>query len=196
MQRHALQNLLLRAKPDLKVEIGAGQGVSKLTKNLVGYIPVTVNFEPKHRNPDALFLVDTNTVQQLDNLAEAVQKSKAPLIIVDHHAPHPETVAAAKVAVVDDQAPSTCNLIYNLYREQGVKPNLDEARALFLGMAFDTRHFALANATLFAPWQTCLTLDWIHRRTLSMLTVPMDISEQVARVKALERANLSVSATG
>jgi nanoRNase/pAp phosphatase (c-di-AMP/oligoRNAs hydrolase) len=185
---YALQNLLLRAKPDLQVEIGAGQGVSKLTKNLVGYIPVTINFEPNIEAADALFLVDTNTVQQLDNLAEAVGKSKAPLILVDHHAPHPETVAAAKVAIVDDQAPSTCNLIYNLYREQGVKPNLDEARALFLGMAFDTRHFVLANGRTFRAITEMLDTGLDTQEALSMLTVPTDISERIARVKAIERA--------
>jgi nanoRNase/pAp phosphatase (c-di-AMP/oligoRNAs hydrolase) len=185
---YALQSLLLKARPDLQVEIGAGQGVSKLTKNLVGYIPVTVNFEPNVQAAQALVLVDTNTVGQLDNLAEAVSKSTAPLIIVDHHAPHPETVAAAKVAVVDDQAPSTCNIIYNLYREQGVKPDLYEARALFLGMAFDTRHFVLANGHTFRAVADILDSGLDPREALAMLGVPMDISERMARVKAFERA--------
>ncbi len=187
---YAFQQLLLKARPDLQIEIGAGQGVSKLTKNLVGYIPVTVNFAPKVEEAQVLILLDTNTVQQLDNLAAAVSKSPAPLILIDHHAPHPETVAAAKVAVVDDQAPSTCNIVYNLYREQGVKPNLDEARALFLGMAFDTRHFMLANGATFRAVAEMLESGLDTQEAIGMLNVPMDLSERVARVKAFQRAKI------
>jgi nanoRNase/pAp phosphatase (c-di-AMP/oligoRNAs hydrolase) len=187
---YAFQQLLLKARPDLQIEIGAGQGVSKLTKNLLGYIPATVNFSPDVEAAQVLILLDTNTVQQLDNLADAVSKSSAPLILIDHHAPHPETIAAAKVAIVDDQAPSTCNIVYNLYREQGVKPNLDEARALFLGMAFDTRHFVLANGATFRAVADMLESGLDTQEALSMLGVPMDLSERVARVKAFQRAKI------
>jgi nanoRNase/pAp phosphatase (c-di-AMP/oligoRNAs hydrolase) len=187
---YAFQQLLLKARPDLQIEIGAGQGVSKLTKNLLGYIPAAVNFSPDVEAAQVLILLDTNTVQQLDNLADAVSKSSAPLILIDHHAPHPETIAAAKVAIVDDQAPSTCNIVYNLYREQGVKPNLDEARALFLGMAFDTRHFVLANGATFRAVADMLESGLDTQEALSMLGVPMDLSERVARVKAFQRAKI------
>jgi nanoRNase/pAp phosphatase (c-di-AMP/oligoRNAs hydrolase) len=187
---YAFQQLLLKARPELQIEIGAGQGVSKLTKNLLGYIPATVNFSPDVEAAQVLILLDTNTVQQLDNLADAVSKSAAPLILIDHHAPHPETIAAAKVAIVDDQAPSTCNIVYNLYREQGVKPNLDEARALFLGMAFDTRHFVLANGATFRAVADMLESGLDTQEALSMLGVPMDLSERVARVKAFQRAKI------
>jgi bifunctional oligoribonuclease and PAP phosphatase NrnA len=183
----AFQRLLQKAKPDLAVEIGAGQGVSKLTKNLFGYIPVIVNFEPDVKNAEAIILLDTNTVQQLDNLAEAVEKSDAPLIVIDHHAAHPETEAISTLSIINDKSASTCDIVYGFYKEQHINPSHDVATALFLGMAFDTRHFVLANAATFKAVADLVDGGVNPQEAISKLAIPMDISERTARVKACKR---------
>jgi bifunctional oligoribonuclease and PAP phosphatase NrnA len=186
----AFQRLLQKAKPDLVVEIGAGQGVSKLAKNLFSYIPVTVNFEPDVAKAEAIILLDTNTVQQLDNLAKAVEESDAPLIVIDHHAAHPETEAISTLSIVNDKAASNCDIIYGFYKEQHVKPSWDEAAALFLGMASDTRHFVLANATTFKAVADLVESGVNPQEAISKLSIPMDFSERNARVKACQRAKV------
>jgi bifunctional oligoribonuclease and PAP phosphatase NrnA len=186
---YAFQGLLRKVRPEVKSEIGT-EGVSKLTKNLFKYIPITVNLQPNVEKAQALVLLDTNTIQQLDNLAERVTKTKAPLIIVDHHSPHPETQAVAKLCLTNEEAASTCDIVYGFYKEQNIKPDPDMAKALFLGMAFDTRHFVLANSSTFKAIADLVDSGINAQEALSMLAIPMDFSERVARVKACRRAKI------
>jgi phosphoesterase RecJ-like protein len=187
---YAFQGLLKKTRPNISVEIGTGQGVSKLTKNLFRYIPITVNLQPNVEKAQAIILLDTNTIQQLDALADRVTKSKAPIIVVDHHSPHPETHALCRFCITIEAAASTCDIIYGFYKEQNLKPDPNEAKALFLGMAFDTRHFVLGNSSTFKAVADLVDSGVNPQEALSMLAMPMDFSERVARIKACHRAKI------
>jgi bifunctional oligoribonuclease and PAP phosphatase NrnA len=187
---YALQELLGKTRPKIAVEIGSGQGISKLTKNLLKYFPAKVNLQPNVEKAQAIILLDTNTLQQLSMLADSVSKANVPIIIVDHHSPHPETVAVSKLCVIREDAPSTCDIVYSFYKEQGIKPDLNEAKALFLGIAFDTRHFVLANSSTFKAIADLVDSGVNAKEALRMLALPMDLSERVARVKACRRSKV------
>jgi bifunctional oligoribonuclease and PAP phosphatase NrnA len=187
---YAFQGLLRKVRPQLSVEIGTGQGVSKLTKHLFTYIPITVNLQPSVEKAQAIVLLDTNTIQQLNGLAEKLVKTTAPILVVDHHSAHPETQRLCKLCVTSEDASSTCDIVYDFYKQQGIRPDLNEAKALFLGMAFDTRHFVLANSATFKAISDLLDVGVNAQETLSMLSLPMDFSERVARIKACRRAKL------
>ena len=184
---YALQVLLGKTRPNLNVEIGTGDTVSRLTKNLYSYIPVSVNLKPVVEDAQAIILLDTNTLQQLNGLSEKVSKTTAPIIVVDHHSAHPDTLAISKLCIIKDDAPSTCNIVYGFYQEQGIKLDLNEARALFLGIAFDTRHFILANSSTFKAIADLIDNGVNAQEALRMLALPMDLSERVARVKSCRR---------
>ncbi len=186
----AYQGLLKKIRPKLKIEIGTGQGVSKLTRNLFRYIPIAVNMQPNVEKAQAIIMLDTNTIQQLDTLADRVAKAKAPIIVVDHHSAHPDTQALCKLCITNEEASSTCNIVYGFYKEQNLKPNPDEAKALFLGMAFDTRHFVLADSATFKAVADLVDSGVNAQEALAMLVLPMDFSERVARVKACRRAKI------
>jgi phosphoesterase RecJ-like protein len=186
----AFQGLIKRVRPNVALEIGAGGGISKLSKQLLVYIPITVNLNPKVENADALVLLDTNTVQQLGTLAEAVKKTAVPLIVIDHHTTHPETERMARLIVAKEESASTCEIIYSFYKEIDEKLDLNEAKALFLGIAFDTRHFVLANSSTFQTIAELGKLGVNAQETLTILSLPMDFSERVARIKACRRAKL------
>ena len=187
---YAFQGLLKRLVPNLVVEIGAGQGISKLSKHLLNYVPMIVNLKPSVENAEAMVLLDTNTVQQLGELAESVTKSSAPIMVIDHHAPHPETLQKAKISITNENASSTCEVVYGLFKQANVEPDVDEAKALFLGIAFDTRHFVLANSSTLKTISELCDLGVNPQETLSLLSLPMDFSERTARIKACRRAKL------
>jgi bifunctional oligoribonuclease and PAP phosphatase NrnA len=187
---YAFRGLLKKVRPTLAVEIGTGQGVSKLAKNLFRYIPITVNLQPNVEKAQAIVLLDTNTIQQLDALADRVAKAKAPIIVIDHHAAHPETQAICRICITNESAASTCDIVFGFYKEQNLKPDPDEAKALFLGMAFDTRHFVLANSSTFKAVADLVDSGVNAQEALAMLAMPMDFSERVARVKACRRAKI------
>jgi nanoRNase/pAp phosphatase (c-di-AMP/oligoRNAs hydrolase) len=176
--------------PNTTVEIGTGQGISRLSKHILKRIPVTVNLQPDVEKADAIVLLDTNTIQQLGRLSERVAKTEAPIIVIDHHAAHPQTEQIAKLCITNEDASSTCEMVYNFYKQLNIKPGLNEAKALFLGITFDTRHFVLANSSTFKTVSELSDIGVNPQEELSSMALPMDFSERVARMKACRRATL------
>ena len=187
---YAFESLLTRCRPNSIVEIGTGQGVSKLSKHILKRIPINLKMQPEVEKADIIVLLDTNTIQQLGQLAERVRKSSVPIIVVDHHASHPQTEQIAKLCITDEEASSTCEIVFSFYKEMGIKPNLNEAKALFIGITFDTRHFVLANSSTFKTISELSDIGVNPQEELSSFALPMDFSERVARIKACRRAKL------
>jgi len=187
---YAFASLLKHLRPKCEVEIGAAQGISRLSKHLLKYLPIEVKTQSNIEKADAIVLLDTNTIQQLNNLAEKVKNSKAPIMVIDHHAAHPETERSAKICITNEEASSTCEIVYNFFKEMGIKADESEAKALFLGIAFDTRHFVLANSSTLKTIAELIDVGVNAHEALSLLSLPMDFSERVARLKACRRAKL------
>jgi nanoRNase/pAp phosphatase (c-di-AMP/oligoRNAs hydrolase) len=187
---YALASLLRHSRPSLEVEVGAAHGISRLSKHVLSYLPVEIKLQPNVDKAEAIVLLDTNTIQQLNDLAEKVKASKAPLIVIDHHAAHPETQRLARICITNEEASSTCEIVYDFYKQMGLKPGENEAKALFLGITFDTRHFILANSSTLKNIAELIDVGVNARETLSLLSLPMDFSERVARLKACRRAKL------
>jgi nanoRNase/pAp phosphatase (c-di-AMP/oligoRNAs hydrolase) len=187
---YAFAGLIKQSRPKMEVEVGAAHGISRLSRHLLQYIPVEVKTQPSVEKADAIVLLDTNTIQQLDSLAERVKVSKAPIIVIDHHAAHPETEQQARICVTTEEASSTCEIVYNFYKQTALRPGENEAKALFLGIAFDTRHFVLASSTTLKNIAELIDAGVNAQETLSLLSLPMDFSERVARLKASKRTRL------
>lgn len=143
---YAFQGLLKRCLPDVVVEIGTPQGINKPVKLLLEHMPITVNQKPNIESANVIILLDTNTIEQLDEVVDRLKQTTAPLIIIDHHTPNPDTEKLCKLCIINEEAAATCEIIYGMYKQANIQPNLNEAQALFTGIAFDTRHFALADS--------------------------------------------------
>jgi nanoRNase/pAp phosphatase (c-di-AMP/oligoRNAs hydrolase)/intein/homing endonuclease len=187
---YAFASLLKHFRQNLEVEVGAAQGISRLAKHLLKHLPIEVKMQPHVENADAIVLLDTNTVQQLNNLAEKVKASKAPIIVIDHHAAHPETEKLAKLCITNEEASSTCEIVYSFFKQTDVKPGENEAKALFLGIASDTRHFIIANSSTLKTVAELIDAGVNAQETLPLLSLPMEFSERVARLKASRRTKL------
>jgi phosphoesterase RecJ-like protein len=187
---YALSQLLKHLRPNLNIEIAAAQGPSRLSKHLFKALPVKLTAQPHIEEADLIVLLDTNTVQQLGEWQRRVKASGSRLIVIDHHAAHPETERLAKLCIADEKASSTCKIVYRLFQDMEVKPTEIEAKALFLGMAFDTKHFVLAGSATFKTVAELVDAGVNAEEALSLLSLPTDPSERVARLKAGQRLKL------
>ena len=186
----AFSRLLKRLRPKLNVEIAAAQGPSRLTKFMLKSLPIKLTTHPRIEEANVIVLLDTNTIQQLDEWAERVRASDSPLIVIDHHARHPETERLATMCVSEEKAASTCEIVYQFFKEVEVKLEEPEAKALFLGIAFDTRHFILANSATLKTVADLIDAGVNAQEALPLLSLPMNDSERTARLKASRRAKL------
>ena len=186
----AFSQLLQRLRPELEIEIAAAQGPSRLSKFMLKSLPVELTPQPRIEKADLIVLLDTNTIQQLDEWSERVKASNSPLIVIDHHASHPETERLATMCVVDEEASSTCEIVYRFFKDAEVELTEVEAKALFLGIAFDTRHFIIATSTTLKIVADLIDAGVNAQETLPILSLPMEYSERIARLKAGRRVKL------
>ena len=185
----AFKGLLKQLRPHLETEIAAASGPSKLSKSMIDVLSIELTDQPRIEEADILVLLDTNTIQQLDDLGERIKPDR-PLVVIDHHASHPETERIATLSVADETASSACEVVYRLFKEAELKPSPDEAKALFLGIAFDTRHFVIATSDALKVVADLVDAGVNAQEILPVLSLPMDYSERIARLKAANRVNL------
>ncbi|MCX8170784.1 MAG: DHH family phosphoesterase, partial [Candidatus Bathyarchaeota archaeon] len=188
---YALIKLLKNFKPEIEVEIASPESVSKVSKGILERFSMRVeNEEPDFDKADIIFMLDTSTVQQLGEWGKNLHEAASPIIVIDHHAPHQETGKITSLYICREDFSSTCEIIYSFFKEAGVKPSKDVAEALFLGIAFDTRHFTLAPSSTFKVIADLVDLGVDAQEVLQLLLVPMDVSERIARLKACRRMRL------
>lgn len=186
----AFSRLLERLKPELEIEISAAQGLSRLSKFMLKSLPLKLTLQPRIEKADLIVLLDTNTIQQLDEWGERVKASNSPLIVIDHHASHPETERLATMCITNEEASSTCEIVYRFFKEAEVELTEIEAKTLFLGIAFDTRHFVIATSTTLKIVADLIDAGVNVQETLPLLSLPMEHSERIARLKASRRVKL------
>jgi len=186
----AFSRLLERLRPELSIEIAAAQGPSKLSKFMLKALSVKLTEQPRIEEASLIVLLDTNTVQQLGEWSERVKASNSPLIVIDHHASHPETERIATLCMADEKASSTCEIVYQFFKEAEVEITEVEAKALFLGIAFDTRHFVIAKSTTLKIVADLTDAGVNVEEALPLLSLPMEYSERIARLKASRRVKL------
>jgi phosphoesterase RecJ-like protein len=186
----AFSSLLARLRPRLRTETAAAEGPSRLSRHLLRTLPLKLTAHPQIEKADAIILLDTNTIQQLDGWGKRVKASNSPIIVIDHHASHPETEKLAALSVSDENASSTCEIIYSFFMDMNVRFRETEAKLLFLGIAFDTRHFILASSTTLKIVADLIDAGVNAKEALSLLSLPMTESERIARLKASKRIKL------
>lgn len=186
---YAFSRLLKRLRPNVKTEVAAASGPSKLATAMLKSLDLELTEQPHIQEADLIVLLDTNTIQQLDEWGKKINYNHS-LVVIDHHARNPETERLATISVVDEEASSTCEVVYRLFKEAEVQPTADEARALFLGIAFDTRHFILATSDALKVVSELIETGVNAQEALSILSLPMQHSERVSRLKAGNRMKL------
>ncbi len=188
---YALVQLLQQLQPHLDLEAAAAQGVSKLSGEILKVIPLDLTPTPRIEAADAIILVDTSTTEQLGPWKAQVEQTSKPIIVIDHHVAHPATMKLARLAVIRETASSTCEIVYELFQHQGLSPSPQTAEALFLGIAFDTQHFRIANAATFKAVAALIDCGVEPKELFPLLMTPMDYSEKVSRLKAAQRSTVT-----
>jgi len=174
----------------IETEIASPDGISRLSKVILSKLPLEISTKPDFEAADIIFMLDTNTIQQLGSWSREIRIVHSPIVVIDHHASHPETEKMATICICEEHSSSTCEIIYKFFKEMSRKPSQIEAKALFLGIAFDTKHFTLANSDTFMTVSDLVGAGVNAEEALSSLSLPIDSSERIARLKAGQRVKL------
>jgi nanoRNase/pAp phosphatase (c-di-AMP/oligoRNAs hydrolase) len=165
-------------------------GASRLSRAVMEELGIEASVNPSLNGTDALVVVDTATLNQLDDFGEIVGSAVVPKVFIDHHSPHPSISAIASYRIIDESVSSTCEIVYNLYKGLGITPSANVARALLVGIAYDSRHFSIGSSGTLKSASQLLELDGPLGDILSMLSSDRSRSERIARLKAAQRLKL------
>jgi phosphoesterase RecJ-like protein len=91
-----------------------------------------------------LFILDVNDINNIGQVGTLVLPRVKEYFIVDHH--DSETVQLSKNHI-EQNASSTCEILYLLFREMKLELDLPMARALYMGILYDTGSFIYPKTT-------------------------------------------------
>ena len=182
-----MQSLLKRLKPKVRSHLFAPEGISGISRRVVEKINAKFQREEELVDSGIIFLVDTSTIQQLGHWKTHVENAKRPIVVIDHHTRHPQTLKVASMMFIDEKSTSTCEILFRLYQDLRVKVDRNVAQALLIGMTYDNGHFTIATSRTFEIAASLTRLGADLHEAISTLTYPMSDSERMARLKAAER---------
>ncbi|MCJ7770598.1 DHH family phosphoesterase [Candidatus Bathyarchaeota archaeon] len=186
---YGLLRLISERLPSAQVTVATSEGSSRISKQILKHLNMSIASSPPIEEVDTIILVDTNTFSQLGELESTVAASKS-LILIDHHAKNEETTKRAVISIINEEASSTSEIVYDLLAEANLELDKEIALALFLGIAYDTRHFAIARSNSFKIVAKLLDTGLLVEDAYPLLTKPPEASEKIARLKGAQRLQL------
>lgn len=147
-------------------------------------------FDKHDFDVDVIFIMDTNSKQLLEPLLPELKKSRAEKIIIDHHVR--KRVSFADYYYADEDAAATSEIVYNILDKLGLKADRETALLLSSGIVTDSANFVAATPETFRILHSLLIQGEVSfREVLDYLTVPVDISKKIAKLKAASRLTLT-----
>ena len=97
-------------------------------------------------NADVIFTLDFNTLKRISKIKPYIEKSKAKIIMIDHHE-NPSNYADLMYSV--PEMSSTCEMIYHFIDKLGDKNKIDKtiSQSLYAGIMTDTGSFKFPSTT-------------------------------------------------
>jgi len=162
----------------LKAPVGLPDEPSREGKAIIKFFGIPYELCPSVKNKDVV-VVDTSEEGMLPciNLSQA-----ASVTVIDHHASRP----TIKGKIFTFSATSTAEIIYKLFRD-----HLDSRtrKILSLGVFYDTRGFRNAGGSVLRLVGEMLGETSIAE-LLALINLEEDVSERIARFKALRRSEV------
>ncbi len=160
----------------------------KLSLNNIVHRPDIITKTGLTRGTNVLFVVvDTGSSTQLGLLRDIILCSR--YIVIDHHRSG-DLVEGALLSIVESEFTSSTELVYHLLG--GMLEFTREDRVLMLtGILYDTRRFIhISPITLEVASKIIDECMDTYLEALRLLQTEMDISERIARLKAVQRMGL------
>jgi phosphoesterase RecJ-like protein len=94
---------------------------------------------PKDIRRYVLLILDVNDINNIGQLSTLVVPKVSQHFIIDHHDSGTTELSGNHI---EQEASSTCEILYQLFQEMGIEIDLEMAQALYMGIVYDTGRFA------------------------------------------------------
>lgn len=178
----ALKRELL-SKRCREVEIVAPQCMSRGAAKLARELGEKVSVDMPIHGFDACVIVDTLSPEQL--FPYRLSELPRPIVVIDHHYEREDLKASAAV-YISGKKPSCAEVVIGILRDLGITKLSEKSRlALLSAMIADTQHLSHAKVATLVDIIGMDVTDEELERARELISVPPDISEKIACLKAM-----------
>jgi phosphoesterase RecJ-like protein len=186
---YAMQRLILLLDPDAITEILYPDTASILSKRMIARYSIEASKSSKIRGVETVLVVDVGSLMQVKVFSNLIKGAET-RIFLDHHGNDPEIDCLATLYISNNEAVSTCEMVYDIWESLRQEPPLDVAETLLIGIIFDSKHLSIGTSRTFRVVAKLLELGASLSNVHEILQAVMDQSERIARLKSVQRARL------
>lgn len=179
-----LRNLIELLYPETKIVIYF-DGLSLVAQQIAEKFQLDTSL-PADIACDGIIIVDANNPEQLGELKTRISL-ELPKLIIDHHSPPSDLEEITKYAIIDEDSTAVCEVMFNIYRFFNVPLSQMMASLIFLGILYDSRHLLLATNRTIHIIDELIKFGINYSDLIEVLTLSMDRTERIARLKAAQR---------
>ncbi len=184
-----IKELIERLSPSSLVICVMPADISALSERIIEMLELEIR-EEYYDSFDTLLVVDTGSLNQLGDWEEKVRGSGFNLLVIDHHKRNSEYDKLSDFYLIDDEAGSTSELIYSLFKEYELTPSINSAKALLAGITFDSKFFSIGSARTYRAVSELLEITGDISSTRELFTSNYLLPEKIARIKAAQRTEI------
>ncbi|MCP8304094.1 MAG: DHH family phosphoesterase [archaeon] len=184
---YAVVHLIKQINPEAHVDVASPKGLDTLARRVQKEFNVEVTASLDISKADLVVVVDTGDLSLLESWGDQLRSTKSTRIFIDHHPLTESTKSVADLLLIDEDASSSSEIIYRLFKAKKAELGQDTAQALLLGILYDSRHLTIADCrTIKIVMELCRKgASLVSSREL--LEMPLRKSEIIARMKAAQR---------
>lgn len=163
--------------------LGAVDDLSRSGQAVAKAIGARVSINPRAKDYDLVVLVDASVRLQIGNF------NSERYAVVDHHLD--KGLLAGALFYIQRPSNSTAEIVWAILKESGVEADREVAVGLLVGIISDTGRFRRAKPeALRAAAELMEAGELDYEEVLQVLSLPQDISQKVAVLKAVTRAEV------
>lgn len=187
-----LKEICEKTRPGSTTKIVLPEGPSRLSRKIIQDLDIDIAEGTSSESFDTIFILDTGSLNQLEQWKEYVLETEADIVVVDHHTYNEDLKELASLYITDENATSTSEIIYTVFKEQNQVPAKKTAKALLTGILFDTKHLSIGESGTFRLVSELLEISGSIAEIKQLLSSVLHPSEKIARLKAAQRTEIEV----
>lgn len=186
---YVAKRLINRINPSAKVH-AITPGMNLQARKVVENLGLSLEIQHGDSLPeyDLCLFVDVNNPLHLGSLKDQIAYDE-PIIIIDHHRPSTNMPSKA-LAILDERAVATAEVLCDLMVNMGMRPSKEEAQCLLIGILSDSRRLSIGSCKTMQDVAYLLSCGASLSEAVAVLSMPMSYSEKIARLKALQRTSI------
>lgn len=180
--------LYFSLSPKISAKIVIPDHLGANAKKLAGSYKIPFSVNSNLKEFDALIIVDLNSFAMLAALEAQVKEFKKPVFLIDHHNPSGQKIASSKLSLIQKNAVSTTEIIFELFKQCSIPLTKKTAALAACGIIADSAGFTVADHYTFSIMAEAMKKSSLsYSELLARFSTQEDFSEKIASLKAAKR---------